>query len=143
MIIMFLFSIKLVFVLSTVELQDKEKFKGQSMLIECLEEIPLSYSSKNKEPFLEAVDRLDSVELVLVTVTRGAPSYQFYYFQKTEAVDGETAYLTLSKDFHNNTPYKSALFLKYKLKKHFFYRASCFREKLDASEQLKGVLKKE
>jgi len=123
------------------ELQEKERFKGQTLLVDCLAEIPLSYSTADKEPFLEAVNRLDDVELVLVNAKkRKSPTYQFYYFQKTESIDGETAYLTLSQDYHKGTPHKSALFLKYKSGKHFFYRADCFREKLKENKELKAVL---
>lgn len=38
--------------------------------MECLEEIPFSYSTKDKGPFMEAVNHLDSIELVLVTTKR-------------------------------------------------------------------------
>ncbi|MDZ7847246.1 MAG: hypothetical protein U5L96_10975 [Owenweeksia sp.] len=125
------------------ELQEKERFKGQSLLIDCLEEIPLSYSTKDKEPFLEAVNRIGGDELVLVTVQkRDKATYQFYYFQKTESIDGETAYLVTSDDFHDDS-YTSAIYLKYKKKKHFFYRADCFRDKLKENEVLKTVLQHE
>lgn len=93
---------------------------------------------------MDAVNRLDSVELVLVTVNRRkAPTYQFYYFQKTNSIDGETAYLTSPESYHNKTPYKSALFLKFKKKKHFFYRADCFWKELEEHKELKQILKRE
>ncbi len=91
-----------------------------------------------------AVNRLDSVELVLVTTKwRKNPTYQFCYFQKSEAVDGVSAYVTSPEDFKNSTSYKSALFLKYKKNKHSFYRANCFREKLKRNERLRNVLEQE
>lgn len=129
---------------SVNDFQEKERFEGQFLLTECLEEIPVSYSTKDKEPFMEAVNRLHSVELVLVTTKwRKGLTYEFYYFEKFEAVDGESAYLVSPEEFHNETNEHSALFLKYKKKRHFFYRADCFRQKLKEHEQLKTILKKE
>lgn len=126
------------------DFQEKERFDGQLLLTECLEEIPVSYSTKDKEPFMEAVNRLDSVELVLVTTKkRKDPTYEFYYFDKFEAVDGESAYLVSPEEFNNQTTEHSALFLKYKKNEHFFYRADCFRQKLKEYEQLNQILKKE
>lgn len=124
--------------------QIEGRFEGQSLLVECLEEVPVSYSTKDKEPFLEAVNRLEGVELVLVNAKkRKSPTYQFYYFQKTKSIDGETAYLTSPEYYRGETTRKSVLYLDYKEGKHFFYRADCFRKKLKESEELQKVLQRE
>ena len=124
-------------------IKEKERFAGQALLEECLEEIPFSYSTKKKGPFMEAVNRLEGLELALVTAIGKLTTYQFYYFETFDAVDGESAYLISPEEFTGETKEHSSLFLGYKKKKHFFYRADCFRKKLAANPSLNETLQKQ
>lgn len=120
-----------------------EPFEGYAKLDDCKEEIPLYYATKKKGPLLEAAKRLQDVEIVLVTTERKAlPTYKYYYLIISDAIDGQTAVLVDSKDYKSDSAQKSVLFLGYKKRKHFFYRADCFNEKLNGDSELAKKLKK-
>ncbi len=126
---------------ATTTHQEKEKFKGQHLLSDCLELIPMSYSTKEKEPFLAAVNRINGEEIALVTVDGKSATYKFYYFEKSESIDGEIAYLVPSNEIYKDPRKVHAIFLKYSKKKHFFYNSDCFKEKLKANAELSSALK--
>jgi hypothetical protein len=121
--------------------ENEEYFNGYSNLIDCKEDIPVEYSTKKKGPFLEAAERLKDVKIVLITINKKEkPSYEYYYLVTSEGTYGSNAYLTTPEDYNNESAYKSALFLKYKEKKHFFYKAECFDQKLIENPELNELL---
>lgn len=120
---------------------EKEKFYGESKLVECKAEIPLYYSTKGQKDLMKAAKEYENIEIVLISKRKkGKASYKFYYLIRDKSNYGPTAYLVDSRDFRSKTPNKKSLFLNYKPKKHFFYEAECFRDKLQSDSTLTKYL---
>ena len=121
--------------------KEKEKFIGESKLKDCQIEVALDYSTKGQQALKESVEKYKDVEIVLVTkLKKGKASYTYYYLVGWESSNGPSAFLVKSEDYKTDSPPKTVLFLDYKPKKHTFYKASCFKEKLKGDETLKEYL---
>ena len=122
----------------------KEKFIGESKLVDCRIKIPLSYSTKGQKDLKIAAEKYKDTEIVLVTkLKKGQASYNYYYIVAYEGTYGPSAFLQKSDIYKSDAPNKSALFMNYKPKKHSFYLADCFRKKLKEDSSLKESLKTE
>jgi hypothetical protein len=120
---------------------EKESFTGESILNECKIEIPLYYSTKAETALKTAYTKYKNVEIVLLTKEKkGNASYTYYYLVGEEGKYGFSAYLVKSSVHNSNSAQKEAFFIDYKPKKHIFYDANCFREKLKSNPQLNGNL---
>lgn len=138
-----LIALSIAFATTSFTSKKGDPFEGYSKLEDCKEAIPLYYATNKKGPLLEAAKRLQDIEIVLVTTNKKAlPSYAYYYLIFREGIDGQTAALVDSKDYKTESPEKSVLYLGYKEKKHFFYRADCFNEKLKSDAELANSLEK-
>ena len=122
---------------SSFILEKGDPFVGYSQLEECREEIPLYYATKKKGPLLEAAERLQDVKIVLVTTNKKSlPTYKYYYIVIVEVMDSQTAVLVDADDYKSGEKPGSVLFMGYKEKKHFFYRADCFDQNLKLDSEL-------
>lgn len=121
---------------------EKEKFIGEQKLSSCHAEIPLYYSSKRQEELVKAAKEFENVEIVLVTnEKKGLASYKFYYIETYEGAYGTSAFLVSPEDHNSESKTRTEFFIDYKPKKHTFYQADCFREKLKEHEELNKTLK--
>ena len=121
---------------------EKEKFIGEQKLSSCHADIPLYYSTKGQEALVKAAKEFENVEIVLVTnEKKGLASYKFYYIESYEGTYGPSAFLVSPADHNSESKTRSEFFIDYKPKKHTFYRADCFREKLKEHEELNETLK--
>ncbi len=111
-----------------VQGQTKKRFEQESLLKPCEIVLPLYYATKKQKALLESVEKYKDVEIVLLTIEKGKPSYKSYYLDEFESKYGKSAYL-VEPEYRNQQPHpKKALFLDYKPKKHIFYDDKCFRE---------------
>lgn len=132
------------FITLSFKSEDKEPFLGYTELTGCMENIPFYYATKKMPAFLEATEKLRDVQIVLVTVNKkNKPTYSYYYLQKYDSKYGKSAHLVPADEYNKDTALKTILFLEYKEKKHFFYRADCFNEKLAQNPALANILIKE
>lgn len=135
-------TILLLFAWAAFKGEEKEKFIGEKNLRSCQAEIPLYYSTKRKEALVNAAKEFENIEIVLVTnEKKGLASYKYYYLESYEGTYGPSAFLVSPADHKSKSKTKTAFFLGYKPKKHTFYRADCFREKLEEITKLNETLK--
>ena len=129
---------------SSFILEKGDPFVGYSELEACKEEIPLYYATKKEVPLLEAAKRLQDVKIVLVTTNKKSlPTYKYYYIVIVDVMDRQTDVLVDAKDYKSDEQPTSVLFMGYKEKKHFFYRADCFDQHLKSNSELaQGLIMK-
>jgi hypothetical protein len=109
--------------------QEKGQTSWQEQLKSCHADIPLYYATKNQPKLLEAADKYKGIELALVTLDKKkGPTYKFYYLEKFTIDLGTSAYLVETKYLNQDRRPDHVTFLKYDPKKHFFYKADCFKE---------------
>ena len=84
------------------------------------------------------------MKIVLVTTNKKSlPTYKYYYIVIVEVMDRQTAVLVDAKDYKSDEQPTSVLFMGYKEKKHFFYRADCFDQHLKSNSELaQGLIMK-
>ena len=118
--------------------KDKPYYPFQSELSECQEEIPLYYATNKKGPLLEAAKRLEGVEIVVLVKSKMAWRFQYFYLEIYDASDGKSALLRPTRKEESYGNWK-VLFLDYKPKKHFFFRAECFDSKQKENPEFNKV----
>ncbi len=121
---------------------EKEKFIGEEKFRSCLIDIPLYYSTKGQDALMKAAKKYKDVEIVLVTnEKKGRAYYKFYYIESYQGTYGPSAFLVSPEDHNSKSKNRVEVFINYKPKNHTFYRAQCFRDKLEEFSYLKESLK--
>jgi hypothetical protein len=116
----------------------KIPFNGYDEVNECQIDLPVSYSTNKKGPFVKKSKELENVKIAMVLLDKHEkPKIIYYYLEITGGIDGENAVFVPAKDFEGNASRKSIIFMKYKKSKQFFYTADCLNEKLELNAELK------
>lgn len=112
----------------------EDLFKGESLLKDCLADIPLTYKKKDLDKYLNAADKYKNIEIIFLHIDKKTRKIQYerYFVEKFEKNDFRTVYLRKPENMSSDKP--EMIFPPYNSKWDRFYIAECFDKKIKEIE---------
>ncbi len=125
--------------LSLVYGQESELFTGESKLVSCKVNLPLTHAKKDKEECEKMASIYKDVRLVLLDFDKKTKKVTYnYYYVVVKNINGNTfVYLLTPKSYDEHI--EEALFVPFNISYDRFYKADCFDIVLESNNQLKEL----
>ena len=125
--------------------QEKELFIGENKLSSCKADIPLSYSSKERQMYIDKAKKYKDIELVFLTYNKKSKSmsYSTYFIIVDERFDKTFVYFETPENHNKISGNKQAIFRATNTNKNRYYTLECFDKILEENPELKELMIKE
>ena len=114
--------------LNFLSCQAQESFQGETLLTDCLVDIPLTYKTIDAPKYKEAAIKYQGQELIRLSFSEESDMVIFYrcYIVSEKDSIGTLIYLTTKKDFESPDSNMVKLFSAFWKESERFYLAECF-----------------
>ncbi len=110
--------------------QEKEKFKGESFLKDCVADLPLTFKKEDKAAYEVAATKYKDVKLILLSYNKKNKIWEYarYYVVLQKVNDRTFVYLVDADKYNSNDNSKVAIFTAFNKEKDLFLLSDCFDE---------------
>ena len=114
--------------LNFLSCQAQESFQGETLLTDCLVDIPLTYKTIDAPKYQEAAIKYQGQELIRLSFSEESDMVMFYrcYIVSEKDSIGTLIYLTSKKDFESPDSNIVKLLSAFNSQRERFYMAECF-----------------